>query len=91
MGMEIAFSYNADFSKINPYADLYIDYVKHKTFIEVNEEGTEAAAVTVVAIGNSASLSIPFYVNKPFLFAIKEKYTNAILFFGKVIEPVYED
>jgi len=59
----------------------------------VNEEGTEAAAVTIVAIeltsvGNEPQ-KIPFIVNKPFLFAITEKDTGAILFIGKVALPEY--
>jgi len=96
MGMGIAFDpYNADFSKINPARQLYISRVIHKSFIEVNEEGTEAAAVTVVEIREISSgggeTFIPFYVNQPFIFAIKEKYTNAIIFIGKVMEPDYED
>jgi serpin B len=95
LGMEIAFDpYNADFSNINPDWQLYISRVIHKTFIEVNEEGTEAAAVTLVEICRIISeveTGIHFYVNQPFIFAIKEKYTNAIIFIGKVMEPDYED
>jgi serpin B len=71
---------------------LYIDFVKHKSFIDVNEKGTEAAAVTVVGIGyTSVNPSSPkFIANRPFLFAIREKYTNAILFLGKVANPAEE-
>ncbi|VAW16672.1 Serine protease inhibitor (serpin family) [hydrothermal vent metagenome] len=93
MGMGVAFSGAADFTGISKSGELSIDYVKHKTFVEVNEEGTEAAAVTVVAIeltsvGNEPQ-KIPFIVNKPFLFAITEKDTGAILFMGKVVLPEY--
>jgi serpin B len=95
MGMGIAFDqFNADFSKINPNGGLFISRVIHKTFIEVNEEGTEAAAVTLVEICREISgieTDIHFYVNQPFIFAIKEKYTNAIIFMGKVMEPEYEE
>lgn len=96
LDMGIAFDPgNADFSKINPNGGLYISRVIHKTFIEVNEEGTEAAAVTLVEIIETTSSGgetfIPFYVNQPFIFAIKEKYTNTIIFIGKVMEPDYED
>ena len=96
MGMGIAFDeYNADFSKINPLEQLYISKVIHKTFVEVNEEGTEAAAVTAVEISltsaGGGNGTIFFHVNKPFIFAIKEKYTNTIIFIGKVMEPEYED
>ena len=91
MGMEVAFlPLDADFSGINKNRDLYIDYVKHKSFIEVNEEGTEAAAVTIVAIADYAAdpeSSISFNVNRPFLFAITEKSTGAILFIGTVKNP----
>jgi len=91
MGMGIAFDpYNADFSKINPARQLYISRVIHKSFIEVNEEGTEAAAVTVVEIRETTSgvpTYITFNVNRPFLFAIREKDTNTIIFIGRVMEP----
>ncbi len=96
LGMGIAFDpYNADFSKINPNRQLFISRVIHKTFIEVNEEGTEAAAVTLVEMMETSAgggeTFIPFYVNQPFIFVIKEKYTNSIIFIGKVMEPDYED
>jgi len=90
MGMGAAFSNGADFTGINKNGKLYIDYVKHKTFIEVNEEGTEAAAVTVVAVGVTSVgpvQNIQFKLNRPFLFAITETETGAILFMGTVKNP----
>lgn len=93
MGLSIAFdSDNADLSNISEAKQLYIDFVKHKSFIEVNEKGTEAAAVTSVGIGfTSIDPSYPkFIANRPFLFAIREKYTNAILFMGQVTNPAEE-
>jgi serpin B len=93
MGMGIAFSGEADFSKIDSTRDLMISRVIHKTFVEVNEEGTEAAAVTVVEIvetsyepGNNGP--VYFYVDRPFLFMIREKDTGAILFIGRVKNPL---
>jgi serine protease inhibitor len=83
LGMGIAFGPGADFSKIAP--GIWIDEVKHKSFVEVNEEGTQAAAVTSVAMIDSAPTS--FWVNRPFLFAIREKYSGTILFMGLVMEP----
>ncbi|MCK4661619.1 MAG: serpin family protein [Bacteroidales bacterium] len=92
MGMGIAFNENlADFGKINPDYQLFISRVIHKTYVDVNEQGTEAAAVTAVEIGvTSFEPNKNFIVNKPFIFVIKEKSTNAIIFMGKVVEPVYE-
>jgi serpin B len=93
MGMGIAFGPEADFTGINSRGELYIDYVKHKTFVEVNEEGTEAAAVTIVAILETTSGPnnvVYMVVDRPFLFAIREKTTNTILFLGKVAKPVIE-
>ncbi|SHE67729.1 serpin B [Mariniphaga anaerophila] len=90
MGMKIAFTRAADFTGINRDGRLNIDYVKHKSFIEVNEEGTEAAAVTIVAIERTTvggPTKIPFNVNRPFLYAITEKNTGAILFMGTVKNP----
>jgi serine protease inhibitor len=94
MGMGIAFSDEADFSKIDSTRDLMISRVLHKTFVEVNEEGTEAAAVTVVEVvettyepgGNTGPEY--FYVDRPFLFLIREKDTGAILFIGRVTNPL---
>lgn len=90
MGMGIAFEGgHADFSGINGNRELYIDYVQHNTFIDVNEKGTEAAAATVVAMKEFAAMPMFFKVDKPFIYAITEKETGAILFIGKMMEPVY--
>jgi serine protease inhibitor len=91
MGMKLAFTSSADFSGINPARDLFISYVKHKTFVEVDEEGTEAAAVTIIGFETTSEQPvvqwIPFHCYSPFLFAITEKDTGAILFIGKVGNP----
>ena len=91
MGMSIAFTpQQADFSNLAP-GELYIDEVMHKAFVEVNEEGTEAAAVTSVGIGVT---SVPTYprmiLDRPFVFAIRENQTNEILFIGKLADPSKE-
>lgn len=92
MGMLQAFTSAADFSGINPGRDLFISYVKHKTFVEVDEKGTEAAAVTIIGFENTSidpnePQKVYFHCNRPFLFAINEKTTGAILFMGKVGNP----
>ena len=84
LGMEIAFDNGADFSGIGP--DLFISEVRHKTFVEVNEEGTEAAAVT--SVGVTASVPPVFRVDRPFFFAIYDAETETILFMGTVTEPM---
>ena len=92
LGMGIALSDQADFSGISDAARLCISSVLHKSFVEVNEEGTEAAAVTSVGI-SLASIAPSYkilYINKPFVFAIKENTTNSILFIGLVQKPVNE-
>jgi len=94
MGMNKAFEPNvADFSKISD-TDLYISSAVHKSFIDVNENGTEAAAVTSITFTTTSAGNEPpktiFYVDKPFVFAITEKDTDAILFMGEVQNPVYE-
>lgn len=89
LGMEIAFDPGrADLSRIREGGGLWIDYVKHKSFVEVDEEGTEAAAVTVVAIRECAGCggtSVSMTVNRPFIFSIRERNTGTILFMGKVV------
>ena len=90
MGMGVAFTGAADFTGINRHGGLNIDYVKHKSFIEVNEEGTEAAAVTIVAIERTSvggPQKVPFVVNRPFFYAITEKSSGAVLFMGTVKNP----
>ena len=79
----------ADFSGINPSMDLYISDVKHKTFIDVNEKGTEAAAVTAVEIGYT-SVGPMLNFNQPFLFFIAEKHSGFVIFSGKVVHPDYQ-
>lgn len=87
LGMNIPFLDNADFSGISA-TPLKISSVIHKTFVEVNEEGTEAAAVTAVEMALTAfptpTSPIDFFVNKPFIFAIRERSTGVILFIGKI-------
>ena len=94
MGMKQAFISNAaNFSGITGAKDLYIGYVIHKTYIDVNENGTEAAAVTAVGMFTTGmaepDLRKYFTVNRPFLFAITERTTGAILFIGEVTNPEY--
>jgi len=93
LGMEIAFIPNlADFSNINPDTDLYISKVKHKTFLKVNEEGTEAAAATVVEIAlTSIGNEIEMRVNRPFIVVLHEQQTGTILFIGKIFNPEYNE
>ena len=92
LGMPNAFSSAADFSKMTKKQKLYISNVKHTTFVDVNEEGTEAAAVTVVEMKlTSFKPGFTMKVNRPFVFAIKEKETNSILFIGKIVNPKPEE
>jgi serpin B len=87
LGMEIAFApREADFTNMfSGVNDAYIDRVEHKTFLDVNEEGTEAAAVTSVGIGVVSDNS--FRVNRPFILVIRERLSGTILFIGKVMDP----
>lgn len=90
MGMGVAFSDLADFSRINIGGGLKISEVKHKAYIDVNEDGTEAAAVTEVGVGVTAAPPTNVY-NKPFLFAIREMKTGLILFAGIVNNPTLSE
>lgn len=88
LGMEIAFTKEANFSGMTP-SSIWIDKIQHKTFVEVNEEGTEAAAVTNVASGVRSG-PIEMNVNRPFFFAIRDNQTGSILFVGSIVEPKEE-
>ena len=88
MGMEIAFDpASADLSRIGP-GDLYVSLVKQKTYVRVDEEGTEAAAVTVVVISETSAPQTPtLVVDRPYLFAIRERLSGTLLFMGVVRDP----
>lgn len=92
LGMPDAFDEaKADFSGMTGNKDLYIGHVIHQAFIDVNEEGSEAAAATAVVMeGKSVHIDIPetFHADRPFLFIIVHKATGSILFLGRVANPI---
>ncbi|MDZ8260288.1 serpin family protein [Nostoc sp. ChiQUE01b] len=89
LGMGEAFSNKANFSGMGK--NFAISQVKHKTFVEVNEEGTEAAAATSVGIVATSLRQEPepfrMIVNRPFFCAIRDNHTGNVLFMGSIIEP----
>ncbi|NCQ10605.1 MAG: serpin family protein, partial [Bacteroidetes bacterium] len=92
MGMLDAFdSYYANFDGISDAEKLFISFVKQNTFIEVNEEGTEAAAVTTIGFSRTSVDDPPrkpiYTFNKPFVFAIRERSSNTLLFIGSLSDP----
>ncbi len=91
MGMPVAFSSDADFSGMDGSKDLAISDVVHKAYIDVNEEGTEAAAATGVVISYAKGLDanpVPvFNADHPFIFFIQDNDTGTILFMGRVVNP----
>jgi len=89
MGMPDAFDESkADFSGMTGKKDLFISDVIHKAFVEVNEEGTEAAAATGVMMELSMVLEEPvFRADHPFVFMIKDNNTGSILFVGRIVDP----
>jgi serine protease inhibitor len=89
LGMGIAFQPRvADFTRIADADDLHISRVQHKTFIDVHELGTEAAAATSVTM-SVTSMPPQFSFDRPFLFAIRERESGALLFLGRVADPSY--
>ena len=88
LGMRAAFEPNvADFTKMSTTRgrELYIKFVKQKTFVDVNEEGTEAAAVTGVGIGvTSAPLTVTMRVDRPYIFVLRERLSGTVLFMAKI-------
>lgn len=88
MGMPTAFADGADFSGMDGTLDLFIQQVIHQAFVDVNEEGTEAAAATGVGVGKTAMpQKFEFRADHPFIFAIQDKENGNILFLGRVINP----
>jgi len=92
LGMGVTFDmHSANFSGIASVdqGNLYIDFVDHKAFIEVNEQGTEAIAATVVAVAvESEPQETTFYVNRPFFYVIRDDRPGSILFMGKIENPL---
>jgi serpin B len=89
LGMSVAFDGGADFTRMIP-SGAFISEVRHKTFVQVDEEGTEAAAVTVVIMRDSAGAGNTMRVDRPFIFVIRERTSGALLFMGRIVEPVWE-
>jgi serpin B len=91
MGMPTAFSMDADFSGMDGTENLFVSGVVHKAFVDVNEEGTEAAAATGVVVGIKSARpeTVPvFRADHPFVFLITEKDSGTVLFVGRVVNPV---
>jgi serpin B len=84
LGMGIAFTPSADFSRMTPGGGIWIGKVKQKSFVEVDEEGTEAAAATSVSMVLSAGPALR--ADRPFLFAIRERFSGTLLFLGKLAD-----
>ena len=93
MGMAVAFDPElADFSGISRDGDLFISYVKHNSFVQVDEEGTEAAAVTTIGIGTTSvggSGGFVMRVDRPFLAVIHDHHTQTALFIGRIFDPAW--
>ena len=90
MGMPLAFDGNrADFSGITTQEQLYISKVVHQANISVDEKGTEASAATAVVIAASVAPAqqVTLHVDRPFIFAVRDTNTGAILFLGRVVDP----
>jgi serpin B len=90
MGMPIAFTGEADFSGMTGEKDLFISAVVHKAFVDVSEEGTEAAAATAVMMESMQPLSLAvFRADHPFLFMIRDNHSGSILFIGRLMDPTF--
>ena len=88
LGMPSAFCgpWQTDFTRLDPSGRVCITNVKHKAFVDVNEQGTEAAAATSIEFGIT-SLPASLVVDHPFVFAIRERLSGTILFMGRVMNP----
>ena len=90
LGLQQAFTSDADFSGMSRTGKLSISGVVQKAFIDVDENGTEAAAATAVVVGTTAVVeTVPFVVDRPFLFFIRDD-NGAVLFSGQVLDPTRE-
>ncbi|CAL4926233.1 unnamed protein product [Urochloa decumbens] len=93
LGLELPFSSEADLSEFfdSPVQQMSVSSILHKSFVEVNEGGTEAAAASVILMRGSAlghTLNTDFIADHPFLFLIREDTTGMVLFVGHVVNPL---
>jgi serpin B len=84
---ELGLPLGGDYSGISEGGGLGISKVVHKAFVEVNEEGTEAAAATAVVVARSAAKKTIFRADRPFMFLIRDNQTGTILFMGRLVDP----
>ena len=87
LGMRNAFDEKADFSGMTRSEKLFISAVRHKAFVDVNEEGTEAAAATAVLIERLSVREMFVQINRPFIFMIRDEQSGSILFLGRMMDP----
>lgn len=88
LGVRQAFTRAADFSRLNGQKDLYLSAVVHKAFVDVNEQGTEAAGATAVVVETKGLVITPvFRADHPFVFLIRDDRSGSILFLGRVANP----
>lgn len=90
MGMPVVFSDNADFSGISESTDLKVSFVKQNTFLQIDEKGTEAAAVTTIGMvvtSMPAPVKLNMIFDRPFAMIISEKTSDSILFMGRIMNP----
>jgi serpin B len=82
-------SETADFSGMTRAEQLYISEVIHEAFIAVDEEGTEAAAATAIVMraASAPTETVELSIDRPFLFALRDIHTGALVFFGRVTDP----
>jgi serine protease inhibitor len=92
MGMSVAFNpLTADFTRMVTQGNCFISDARHKTFVDVNEVGTEAAAVTVIEMGPTAIRDERIFIaDRPFIFVIRENVSQTILFMGRIARPEYQ-
>lgn len=88
MGIQKAFTTQAELGKINPKADLFVDFVKQDAYLGIDEKGTEAAAVTSIGVGmTSVGPNQQVLCDRPFALIISENTSNTILFMGRIKNP----
>lgn len=88
MGMAVAFTDKADFTGMRKQGELLITGVTHKTYVDVDEQGTEAAGATDVAVGTtSMPVGADFIANRPFYYQIRDTETGTLVFVGVLVRP----